>query len=191
MHTSHKPESLRQTLKERIEAAAHCSVADCYQCGKCSAGCPVAGESEVAPNQILRMLQLDIPELEERALGSEMIWLCLGCQTCVSRCPQGVDLPSAMDALRAESAKLGKVHPRAKDIVAFHRAFLDSIESNGRSFEFGLILGYKMRTLHLMQDVALAPKMLAKGKLKFFPHRVHNREAIARIFERAAQEEKA
>ncbi len=53
----------------------------------------------------------------------------------------------------------------------------------------GLIFGYKMRTIHLLQDVMAAPKMVARGKLKFLPHRIEGHEAVTRIFERSMQQE--
>ena len=180
-------EHLRQGLKERVNEHLGESVALCYQCGKCSAGCPLADEMDISPNQILRMLQLGIPELEDKVLESLSIWLCLTCETCLSRCPKDVDLPAIMDYLRAESLRKGKVNPKAKDIVAFNKTFLDSIQYIGRLYEIGLIGGYKMRSLHLMQDVLLAPTMFAKGKLKLIPHNIKNKEAIARMFEKTKQ----
>ncbi len=45
-----------------------------------------------------------------------------------------------------------------------------------------------MKTFNLLQDVDLAPKMFAKGKLEIIPHRIKGRQAIARIFEKAMKE---
>ena len=68
----------------------------CNQCGMCSAGCPVAFVMDHLPSQVLRMVQLGIEEV----LETETIWICASCQTCLSRCPRGVDLPRVMEALR-------------------------------------------------------------------------------------------
>ena len=79
-------------------------------------------------------------------------------------------MPTVMDALRVESLRRKLVHPRAKDIVAFHRSFLDVIRRFGRLWEIGLVAEYKLRTRHFLQDVALVPAMLKRGKLPLVPH---------------------
>lgn len=171
-----------KTLAGRVKEATGESVANCYQCGKCSAGCPIADEMDCAPSKVLRKLQLELPEMEDEILKSLSIWLCLSCQTCISRCPQEVDLPKIMDYLREESLKKGKAHPKSKDILAFHRSFLDMIHKLGKTYEIGLIAEYKLRTMHLLQDLGVAPKMFFKGKLNPKPHMIKDLEAVNRIF---------
>ena len=139
-------EKKRTALRDRIREKTNVSVADCYQCGKCTAGCPLVEEMDMAPNQVLRMLQYGFDSLDDKVMRSYSIWLCLTCQMCYSRCPKSVDLPAVMDYVRTESMEADKVNPRAKDIVAFHRTFLDSIRMTGRLYEMGLVGGYKMRT---------------------------------------------
>jgi heterodisulfide reductase subunit C len=92
-----------------------------------------------------------------------------------------------MDYLRHESARRGLVHPQARDIIAFHEAFLESIEKHGRLFEVGMLIDYKLKTGHLLEDLSLGPAMLLKGKLHLLPHTVEDRDAIASIFARARQ----
>lgn len=172
------------SLAGQVKAATGESVFNCYQCGKCSAGCPLGAEMDLAPNQVLRVLQLGLPELEEEALRAHSIWLCLACETCATRCPQEVSIPKIMDYLREEALRRGVASPKAKDILAFHRSFLDSIRKNGRLHEVGLISAYKMRTMHLMQDVTVAPKLLMRCKLKLMPHKIEGCNVIESIFSR-------
>lgn len=181
--TSHASPSA-DSLPAHVREATGESAFKCYQCGKCAAGCPLAQEMDYAPNQILRMLQLGLPEVEEEVLKALSIWLCLTCETCAARCPQEVDLPRIMDYLRQESLRRGLAHPKARDILAFHEAFLDSIRKNGRLHEVGLISTYKLKTLHLLQDVLVAPKLLLRGKLNPLPHGIDGKDAVARIFQR-------
>jgi heterodisulfide reductase subunit C2 len=173
-----------QTLNCRIEEHTGVKMSRCYQCGKCTAGCPLAEEMDYPPSQLLRMLQINTPEMEEKVLRSMTIWLCLTCETCIARCPQEVDLPKVMDYLRHESIRLGYVNPKAKDIISFHKAFLDSIEYTGRLYEMGLIVDYKTRSLpqHMLQDVMLAPWMASKGKLHVVPEQVKDSAQMDRIF---------
>jgi len=161
-------------------------VSRCYQCGKCSAGCPMASEMDLAPSRLLRLLQTGQPRHEAAVLGSRAIWLCVGCETCVTRCPNDVDLPRAVDVLREEATARGVAHRDARPIRAFHAAFLAGIERNGRLHELELIARYKLATGRLFQDVLIAPSMFRKGKIGLLPHRVRNPEAVARIFARVA-----
>ena len=172
------------TLPQRLHDATGESVFECYQCGKCTAGCPLAEEMDFAPNQIIRLLQLGLPDLEEQAVRSLAIWLCLTCEQCATRCPQEVELPKIMEYLRQQAVARGTVHPKAKDILAFYESFLDTIQRGGRLHEVGLISEYKLKTLHLLQDVLVAPKLLARGKLSILPHAIEGKDAVKRIFEK-------
>jgi heterodisulfide reductase subunit C len=161
------------------------AVSHCYQCGKCSAGCPLSGEMDYPPSYIMRMLQTGDPELEDKILRSFSIWVCLTCEMCYARCPMSLDIPQMMDYLRQKSLREKKVHHDAKKILSFHKSFLDSIRFTGRLYEIGLLMDYKARTFKVMQDMALAPKMLARGKLNIFPELIKDRSGVAAIFNKS------
>jgi len=101
-----------------------------------------------------------------------------------------VDIPVMMDYLRQESIRQKKVNPRAKNIVSFHRSFLDSIKYTGRLSEILLVVDYKLRSWKLMQDVVLMPSMISKGKLHFIPERIKGVKSISKIFSKVSKEEK-
>ena len=172
------------TLSAQIRQDLGVKVSHCYQCGKCAAGCPVAADMDLTSCQVLRKVQSGNPEWEREALMSEGIWLCLACETCTSRCPQEVEITKVMDFLRTEAVRRGVAHPKSKDILAFHRAFMDSVATTGRLYEVGLVADYKARSGHLFKDVMLAPKMLLRGKLPLLPHLIKGRDAMKRIFQR-------
>lgn len=82
---------------KKVEDISGQNVLACYQCGKCSAGCPMVSLMDLLPNQILRLIQLG--QFDD-VLNSKTIWLCASCFTCTARCPKGVDLAKVMEALR-------------------------------------------------------------------------------------------
>jgi len=98
-----------------------------------------------------------------------------------------IDIPSVMDFLRQRSLKENKANAKAKNIIAFHKSFLNSIKYTGRLFELGLIVDYKRRSLKLMQDVMLAPKMITRGKLHFIPEIIKGTPHIKKIFKKTKQ----
>ena len=69
----------------------------CYQCGKCSAGCPAVSQMDILPNQIIRFAQLG---LKDELLQSKAIWICASCYTCNARCPKGINIAEVIEALR-------------------------------------------------------------------------------------------
>lgn len=88
----------------------------CNQCGKCSAGCPVAFAMDLLPSQVLRLAQLG----QEEVLDSRTIWLCASCMTCQSRCPKGVDLSKVVDALRVIVLRSGRPALALSDLEVEH-----------------------------------------------------------------------
>ena len=184
MSASHDSNHI-MTLSGEVRMDTGVVIHKCYQCGKCSAGCPVATEMDYPPSLVLRMLQTDSPDNYDKLLKSMSIWLCVSCEMCLTRCPMEIDIPKLMDYMRQKSMKAKKTNPQAKKIIAFHRSFLDSIKTTGRLYEMGLVVDYKMRTGDIMQDVTVAPKMFIKGKLNPIPELIKGRKKVAAIFNRS------
>lgn len=156
--------------------------ARCNQCGRCTAGCPLATDMDHSPARVLRLLQLG---QVERACRSLAIWFCVSCQVCTTRCPQEVDIAGTMDALRELARRHRLEHPGGRDILAFHRSLLRVVRRYGRLHEFPLIRSYKLRTGHLLQDVLVAPRMFIRGKIRLLPRKIEGAEAVRRLFERS------
>ncbi len=171
-----------------VEERAHTRLSDCYQCGKCSAGCPMAAQMDLLPNQLIRLVQLG---RIERAVQSDAIWQCVSCLACTTRCPKSVDCAAVMDVLRQLSVELDCVAPEHRRTVLFQTTFLDNIRRNGRLRELELVGTFKTRAFldelnvpFLFKDAMLGPKMLKRRKLSLLGVRVKDRAVVQRIFDR-------
>ena len=90
-------EMVRSESVRKIEETSGQNLLACYQCGKCSAGCPAADSMDLLPSQVVRLAQLG---LIEQILRSQSVWYCAACLSCAARCPKGVDLARIMEAVR-------------------------------------------------------------------------------------------
>lgn len=162
-----------EKLSDRIARETGENVFKCYQCQKCTVGCPVADEMDLKPNRILRLLQYG---RDDDVLKSRTIWICAQCQTCVTRCPHTIDLPRMMDVAKQEAVRRGIPSPLPM-VAIFNDAGTRQIRMLGRMYELGLIGELKLRGFiagerdlePLKDEVRMGVRMLAAGKLKALP----------------------
>ncbi|HET8578242.1 MAG TPA: 4Fe-4S dicluster domain-containing protein, partial [Methylomirabilota bacterium] len=69
----------------------------CYQCGTCTAVCPISTADNPFPRKEMVWVQWG---LKERALGNASIWMCHQCGTCNAYCPRDAKPANVMAALR-------------------------------------------------------------------------------------------
>ncbi|MGQ9729906.1 MAG: 4Fe-4S dicluster domain-containing protein [Candidatus Zipacnadales bacterium] len=179
-----KVENHEPTLLERVLKISGVHVEHCYNCGKCTAGCPVAFEMELPPQQMMRMVQLN---QKGRALAANTVWVCASCETCSARCPMDVKVADVMDALRRIAIEEGVRAPTGgRTMSAFHRTFLECIRRWGRLNEHELIAMYKLTTGDLLSDIGLGIRLFGKQKIKPWEfHKIKRTEQMARLFEAA------
>lgn len=169
-----------QDLAQAIEDASGINFNACMQCRTCANGCPFLEGMDFGPNQVLRLIQMG---MEEEALKSRTIWVCVGCNTCSSMCPMAIDIPAVMDVLRHRAIETG-VEIAEPDIYQFHREVLNTVEKYGRTHKLELMMRYKFKTLDLLSDMGMGLKMLRKRKLDLTPSKVKDKAAIERIFKK-------
>lgn len=106
-------ENLHGEFVELIERISGEELANCYQCGNCTGGCPVSYAMDFGPREIIRLLQLGQGEQAQKANSQ---WLCVGCLQCYCRCPKGVSAAKILEALRQLSLRKGESHEEIKEI---------------------------------------------------------------------------
>lgn len=175
--------SMNLDFVKKVEQLSGSSVRRCFQCGKCSAGCPMRSFMEHPPNRVVRLLQLG---QYERVLAGRSIWYCASCETCTTRCPNKVDLAAIMDALRKCSWDADG--PSKESYVQLaNRLFIENIQTYGRQYEMRLAAVFNMKSGQFLKDFMLGPKLITKGKLKMFHQKNKNLPEIEKIFSRIAE----
>ncbi|MBN1686046.1 MAG: 4Fe-4S dicluster domain-containing protein [Spirochaetales bacterium] len=151
----------------------------CFQCRKCSAGCPMIDEFDFPPNMVMRMIQLG---RREELLASKAIWMCVSCETCGARCPNGIEIAPVMDCLRAECLEEGVI-PADKTAVGLHTAFTDNVKVFGRLHEATMLMLFKLRDKKISKDdIELGVKLLLRGKIPLLPRRSKDLQKIRELF---------
>jgi len=157
---------LKPDLARRVQEELGQNVYLCYQCVKCTSGCPVGEFFDWQPNQIMRALQLG---QEDIALESQTPWLCASCQTCTTRCPQNLDITAIMEFLTREAVARG-IEPSVPQVDDFNQAFLREVRLWGRSYEPGVMAEFKLRNPRtILDDLDMYTGFIKKGKVGFFP----------------------
>ena len=169
----------------RIKEKSGEDVFRCYQCLKCSTGCPMAEAMDILPSQVIRMAQLG---RGEELLRSETIWVCVSCYTCSIRCPNDIHIAHVMDALRELALKEG-VPPKRERVVLFHQLFLASIREYGRVYEAKLLAKYEAKAGELLKNIPLGLAMFLKGKIALLPHKVADIKGVEKTFVRLEEGE--
>ncbi len=151
----------------------------CYQCTRCTAGCPTVSWYEWPNHAVVRMIQRG---MRDELLGSKTIWMCVTCDTCGTRCPNGIYLSPVMDTLRSMALAEGRPVPEPA-VLAFHQAFVASARRFGRVHEATMLAAYKMKTRDFFTDLGVGLKLFAKGKIPILPRSIQGKAEIERIFE--------
>lgn len=175
------------SFRREIESRSGQKVSACFQCEKCTNGCPVTFAMDIAPHRLIRSIQLG---LRDEVLASDTIWVCASCETCTTRCPNGIDIAHIMDSLRQISAIRG-VKVSQKQVPLFHSAFLSSIRMYGRVHEMTMTVTFALKSggiPGLLKQAGLGMEMMQKGKIRILPARLRAGSQVKSMFKRAGEQ---
>ncbi len=179
--------TLDDTFRLEVNRLSDQQVERCYHCHTCTAGCPVAVDMQFGPDRLLRLVELG---QSRRVLTSPDIWLCIGCQACAERCPNGIGVAQIMDALRQISLA-EKVTPAEPNVLLFHRLYLLVIRILGRSHEAMMLMLYKLFSRDLFSDMGAGIALVLRGKIPILARPIRGMSDIKRLFQAAESGDEA
>jgi len=173
------------SFRKKVEVKSGEKISACFQCEKCTNGCPLTFAMDIAPHKLMRSIHLG---LEDEVLNSDTIWVCASCETCTTRCPNGIDIAHIMDTLRQISQREG-VKASKSNVPVFHKTFMSSIKRWGRVHEMEMAALYTLKSEGLKglirQGKSQGLDMLKKGKMKLLPARLRPSSQVRSIFKNA------
>ena len=89
--------TLSTEMAKRIRQECGENVYLCYQCERCSSGCPTVPAMRYRPAQMMRLTQFG---LEDQLATDASIWRCLGCDTCTAHCPHNLSVRRLVEVMR-------------------------------------------------------------------------------------------
>ncbi len=162
-----------------METVTGVAVSGCYQCFRCTNGCPAARDMDILPHRLIGYI---IAGERDRVLGSQSIWACLQCAACSIRCPNGIDVARIFSALQRMSVESGRA--ASADIHDFDTLFIESIARHGRMYELGTVARYRLQRKELFKDLRMGFSMIRKRRIGLFPHNAAGRKQIRSLMKK-------
>jgi heterodisulfide reductase subunit C len=138
-------------------------VQSCIQCGTCTASCPNEFAMDHTPRRLWRLVLMG---QKGEIFNSKTFSLCSDCYACTLRCPRGLSLTEAMDALKQLAVEENPA--QYKYSVLFYKNFIRSVRRHGRVREMEFMTNYftALRDpLAPFRFASLGMKLMAKGKI--------------------------
>ena len=176
-------------LLEQIEADGPFQASACFQCRKCTNGCPVTFAMDLYPDEVIRMVILG---QRKTVLACQTIWVCAACETCTTRCPNDVKIAELMDCLKEMALREGVPSPQP-GILALHETFLNNIKKRGRLYETTLLPAYLFKSGEVLNrwnsgiwryDLNLGRQMFSKGRWPLIPKSIKGKKEVRKILTR-------
>ncbi len=173
-------------LLEQLEASGPFQATACFQCRKCTNGCPVTFAMDLYPDEVIRMVLLG---QRETVLRCQTIWVCAACETCTTRCPNEVKIAELMDCLKELAVQEAVPCPQPQ-ILTLHETFLENLRKRGRVFESTFLPRYMLRSGQLRRkwvagtwrdELKLGWQMFYKGRFSLFPKTIKGKKEVRAI----------
>jgi heterodisulfide reductase subunit C len=190
-----RPE-LSQPLLQEVMNRSGQNLLACFQCRRCAAGCPVGEETGVTPDRLIRMI---IFGEREEALNNLLVWKCVACYTCGTRCPNNIQTARINETLK-QISKESHIDPLLPKVSSFHNAFLKSTSHFGRVNELEFIGLYEMKNAarelkygggwkavasEMKTQAKLGISMMKKKRMHFRFKKIKGLSEIKRLYKRA------
>jgi len=183
------------SLLDEVEARSGQKLKTCYQCRRCAAGCPVGEETGITPDRLIRMIMLGETE---SLLNNPLVWKCVACFTCGTRCPNNIQTARITETLKQIGKKAG-IEPCNPRIAEFHDAFVTSVKHFGRFNEMEGMAIYETKSAirdlirgkvkdvidDAVTQAKLAIGMSKKKRVHVGVDRIKNRSELKALFDKA------
>jgi len=108
-------EPLRINLEVRNELNLAETMSQCYQCGSCTATCPLNeygtnGSEKMTPRKLFHQAQLGLEP-------DQLVWNCSSCKLCETRCPRQVNIVENIQHIRRHSYRRKQVPPEFEKVL--------------------------------------------------------------------------
>lgn len=136
------PKEARRFAVEVMERSNQ-NIFACYQCRRCASGCTVGEEIGFTPDRLIRMV---ITGNRKAALENALVWQCVSCYTCGTRCPNDIQCGRVTETLKKMSREEDLV-PRSPTIAYFHDSFVTGCTRWGRVNEIQFMGAYEIKNM--------------------------------------------
>jgi heterodisulfide reductase subunit C len=186
---------ISKPLLDEVQKRSGQNLQACYQCRRCAAGCPVGEETGVTPDRLIRLIVLGD---REAALNNLLVWKCVACYTCGTRCPNNIQTARITETLK-QMAKKAHAKPLIPRVADFHSAFMTSTRHLGRFNEIEALTIYETKTAirelsqgkvkavidEMVGQARLAVTMIRKKRLHLGVDKVKARSEVKALYEKA------
>ena len=189
---SYNPVSATSFIDE-VVLRSHQNLSACYQCRRCASGCTVGEETGITPDYLIRLIMMG---RREEALDNALVWQCVSCYTCGTRCPNNIQSGRITETLKKMSRE-EDVIPLNPTIAYFHDAFVQGCTRWGRVNEMEFMGYYELRNIgkHLIGfqfkkafdeislQIKLGRSMFKQKRLHLKLHSSRGRKEVKQFYE--------